>query len=427
MDLPKWKQTLRFKGIKLEFLWDEERLKALHKRFLILIFLAGVFPGIIYPFLSGTSGFFQFLALTGPILLGIICWIGLKNIQKPNQGIRFLVSIILTQLAAVIYMAGTGNFQSVINFVPFAILLETQFELGSIAALILSGFSLLAFLGLFLWSLYIIADPNALEKAFFFIAAYVIMMIFTHNLGKEVSFQLEAKKKLEQVDDLKNQFVMLSSHYLRTPLTVINSLLNELSLRLTGAEDQQSIDKIKANVSRLNNLTEKLLTISEIEKGKAKIVKLMGDITQVITQAMTKYYSVAKEQQIDLVFIPAGVEIERFAFDRIKIENVLLALLDNAIKYNKAGGSVKVILQNGPGQVRVDVSDTGVGISKQHLDTLFSTFNRGTIENTLTMEKPGMGLSLYLTKLIVEAHGGEIFVTSNEGQGSNFTVILPKG
>ncbi len=416
---------------KIEFLWDEEKNTKLLKQLLIGTLTGSIIAIVFILILPKSFTPHPLFLLADPIVFVIfaimVLLLKFAFNKKISSGFLLLLTLMYLQGATIWFQALTGGFQSISQFTPFALMMLAIFLVGSEGTLILGIFSTFTIVGLYLWVKSYSNVSTTPQELFFYLGIYIILAFFLRSLGRELSLQIEARKKLEQVDDLKNQFITLASHYLRTPLTVINASMSELGLEITDLQGQKSIENIKANISKLYGLTERLLTISEIEKGQARIVKLNNDINQVASQAVEKYRSVANQQKVNLVFIPASIPIERFTFDRTKIENVLLALIDNAIKYNKAGGTVKVILQNGSGQARIDISDTGVGINKEHLGTLFSTFNRGTIEDTLNFDKPGMGLGLYLTKLIVEAHDGEIFVESKIGEGSNFTVILPKG
>ena len=114
-----------------------------------------------------------------------------------------------------------------------------------------------------------------------------------------------------------------------------------------------------------------------------------------------------------------------FLFDPQKLKQVIANLIDNAIQYNKDSGSVKIVLMQEGNLVEIRISDSGVGISKDHLSSLFTTFNRGGLDKAMRADVEGTGLGLYLSKLIIEAHKGRIVVSSVEGQGTTFTITLP--
>lgn len=137
-----------------------------------------------------------------------------------------------------------------------------------------------------------------------------------------------------------------------------------------------------------------------------------------------QFQPLAASQKVSLSYQPTAT-IQRFVFDSIKMKEAISSLLDNAIKYNRPGGFVKISAGIYGNQILIQVTDNGIGIKKDDLPTLFSTFSRGDMQKTLSFDKPGLGLSLYLAKLVIEAHQGKISVSSTEDQGSTFTISLP--
>lgn len=411
--------------MKLEFLWDEEKIRQLHKFQLLTYFLATIFAliyGISLPAgVGGKEATILIPAIAVPIFL-----FNYLSLPQPHQGVRSLFTTIFAQIAASIYMASTEGFSSVIQFAPYVFLFTTVFQLGSTAALILAAVSVMSFLYVLFAQLILNPLPTTIPNGIFYIATYILATMIIKNVGHEISLQFQARRKLEQVDDLKNQFITLTSHYLRTPLTVTKSLLSKLNFLVTDQTQNHLIKEIKTSVGNLDFIVEKFLLISSIEKGLINISPALGDINQLIISAVDEYKAKALEQKINLIYQPPTIPVEKFKFDSLKIKEVLLSLIDNGIKFNKPGGKVTVVLTSQMGKIRVDVADNGIGISKDHLETLFSVFNRGKMENTLTFNRPGMGLSLYLVKLIVEAHEGKIEASSKEGTGSTFSIVLPR-
>lgn len=410
--------------MKLEFLWEEEKTRTLFKTHLLLFLVGGAIATTYTLILPSSTPYYPIIVAI-PAIFTISTTIYLLLLSKPNPGLRFLIFALESQLAASIFMALTGGFLGIVQFAPYMFLLFAVFELGSQATLILGVFSILTFIGILLWNLSTGMEANILQHFFYFVGSYILILVIENNIGKELSIQFEAKKKLEQIDDLKNQFITLTSHYLRTPLTIIKWFVNEMEESQLNSRQQADIQKVDIAIGELGNLIEKLLMISSIEKGQAKVSLIPSDINPLITGVVTELQPQAALQQILLTYAPPVQPIPRFSFDPVKIKEVLSSLIDNSLKYNKPGGSAAVSMTLLNNQVLIRVVDTGQGISKDRLQTLFSSFNRGSIAKALEMNKPGLGLSLSIAKLIIEAHKGKISVISEEGKGSTFTISLP--
>ena len=153
-------------------------------------------------------------------------------------------------------------------------------------------------------------------------------------------------------------------------------------------------------------------------KGPTSVSLLAGSPT-------INFENSAKQKELTLVYEPPTQSLPIFTFDRIKIKEALSNVIDNAIKFNKERGSVVVKLSQVGNNAVVQISDTGPGIKKEHLESLFTTFNKGTMEKALQTDERGIGLGLYLAKLIIEAHKGKITVESAVDKGSTFTIIIP--
>lgn len=409
--------------MKLEFLWDEEKTRKLFKTHLIL-FLIGGMVASIYAFILPPDIPYRPVVLLIPTTFTLSCLLYLLFLSRPNPGIRFLLFTLEAQLAAAVFMAVTGGFLGIVEFAPYMFLLFAVFELGAQATLILGTFSILTFIGVLYWNLGS-GEVNILQDFFYYIGSYILIVMIEHNIGKELSLQFEAKKKLEQIDDLKNQFIMLTSHYLRTPLTVIKGFVSQQEQLDLDQGQRAGLLQVSANVHSLESLIEKLLTISSIEKGQAKISLLPSNLNTLLATVISELDPQAKQQKINIFYQPSPQPIPQFLFDPVKLKEVLASLVDNAIKYNKPEGSVTISTFIREKLAIIQITDTGQGIKKDYLEHLFSPFYRGSSEATLDFSKPGMGLSLYLAKLIVEAHGGKIDVQTTEGVGSTFTIALP--
>lgn len=408
--------------MKLTFLWDEEKTRQLFKFALICFILAcsaAVVYTIIWPDLPN-SNFLSMIATS----YGIWCLINLWIINKGNPGLRYLVSALVAQVHIAMFMALSGGFLSIAQFTSFGLLLMVTFQLGAASSFILGGFSIITFIGILIWTSLFEVQPHAAANFFFYTVIYLVLLALQWRSGQELSIQLEAKKKLEEVDDLKNQFIILTSHYLRTPLAAIKSSISTIKSVQSNNDRFEKLQHIESSTKELELILEKFLAISSIEKGETKILPSSSDINLLLSELIADFQPLALERKIMLLY-KSPDNIEKLPLDRVRLKQAIASLLDNAIKYNHEGGSVIVSLKREDKLVVIQVVDTGEGIDKEKQQNLFTTFNRGGVEKILSTEREGLGLSLYLSKLIIEAHGGKISVMSEEGKGSTFTVTLP--
>lgn len=406
----------------LQFLWDEEKTRKFLK-FQVITIVLGVPVAIVYIYLS-LEGPGKWVMIPIALSLFFYCLVNWIFINKPYPGIRLLIHLLLVQVIVVAFMAAYGGFNSFFQFATYAALFIAVNQLGSKSATILGYFSVITFLGLFFWQT-LFDQKNAYVGDFvIFCFFYILIFLIQRDTGKELSVQFDAKKKLEYVDDLKNQFISLSSHYLRTPLGSIKNILTKMQKDQSELEKQQDLEGIKTQVLRLESLLEKLLTISLVERGKVQVSRIDSDLDSIIKSIIVEFEPLAKEKGVNLLY-ECPLPPARFDFDPIKIKECVLLMVDNAIRYNQTGGSVKVTLAGESTGVVFSVADNGVGISSERVDTIFEAFNKGGMEQTLQFDNAGPGLSLYLTKLIIEAHNGKISVSSTKGKGTVFTVWLP--
>lgn len=230
----------------------------------------------------------------------------------------------------------------------------------------------------------------------------------------------------KEIAQMKNDFVSHVSHELKTPLASINAYAEML---VDGeAEDAATIKQfcgiIQSQAQRLNRLIEDILNISRIESGLVKVKKETHSLALVIRDAVEMIKSYAQEKNIEIKY-PAPILYDQVYVDRDMISQVVINLLSNAVKYTTAGGQISVNseLDEIEGQVKVSITDTGVGIPPEDVDHVFDKFYRVQANNKYAK---GTGLGLNLVKQIVDTvHDGNVFVTSTVGQGSTFGFVLP--
>ncbi|MGA2433686.1 MAG: ATP-binding protein [Bryobacteraceae bacterium] len=229
---------------------------------------------------------------------------------------------------------------------------------------------------------------------------------------------------LERLERIRKDFVANVSHELRTPLTAIRGYAETL---LDGAlEDAENnrkfLDVIRAHAIRLNNIASDLLILSELESGGRSAPPEPVPVREAIESALRTVESEARVRGVAIV--PGALDAGEVLAHRIRLEQALVNLIDNAIKFNREGGEVRVEAGRTPdGRARISISDSGIGIPSEDLPRIFERFYR--VDKARSREVGGTGLGLSIVKHIVERMEGTIAVDSELGKGSRFTMTLP--
>lgn len=236
----------------------------------------------------------------------------------------------------------------------------------------------------------------------------------------------EANVQLKKLDAAKSDFISIASHQLRTPLTAIKGYISMILEGDFGEVSQvvhDSLHKVFESSERLIHLVEDLLSISRIESGRIQFnfedIALEKTVASVIEELARN----AEKKGIKLEYKKSLQKLELISADEEKIRQVVINLIDNAIKYTPKG-KVQVSLQVDKGFLEFCVADTGMGIKTEDQKNLFQKFSRGT--GTSLVHTEGTGLGLYVAREMIEAHHGKIWAESaGEGKGSKFCVKLP--
>lgn len=219
-----------------------------------------------------------------------------------------------------------------------------------------------------------------------------------------------------------NRFSADASHELRTPLTILQLELEGLAQTHRGdASLGERIGSALEETHRMSRVVESLLTISRLDAGEVKMHKSPLDMGELATSTAGEMKLLAEEKSISLrIQARVGVEV---AGDRVRLQQIVVNLIDNSIKYTPMGGMIEVrVCREGPSAV-LEVSDNGVGIPAHDLPLVFERFYRADKARSRTSGGAGLGLSI--VKAICAAHNGDIRVSSQEGKGSTFRVELP--
>jgi signal transduction histidine kinase len=221
----------------------------------------------------------------------------------------------------------------------------------------------------------------------------------------------------------RDEFLGMVSHDLRSLLAGV--ALQASLLKRTAAEDEagrrtvQAAEKIQRFTARMNRLIGDLVDVASIEAGKILVTLSLQDANALVRESVEAFQPLATAHGLSLDMVTHG-NILMARFDRERVLQVLANLLSNAIKFTRRGGRISLRVEPLGQEVRFSVTDTGSGIPNHQLEAVFERFWQARGE-----DRRGLGLGLYISKCIVEAHGGRIWAESQLGKGSTFSVTLP--
>ncbi len=237
-----------------------------------------------------------------------------------------------------------------------------------------------------------------------------------------VRFREDAK----ELDTLRSEFIANVSHELRTPLAALKESVSLVLDEIAGSindKQRKLLGLASHSIQRLNNLIDDLLDFSKTEAHLRQMKRTLFDITKTTKSAAETFLPLAEKKGLEIKTIFSDKRIEIWG-DEGKLYEAITNLIDNAVKYNKPKGKIKIKLEDADNDVKVQIADTGVGIPEEDLSRLFNRFSR--IESSLKGEVKGTGLGLSIVKDIAEMHGGKIEVDSRLGEGTTFSMTLPK-
>ncbi len=228
-----------------------------------------------------------------------------------------------------------------------------------------------------------------------------------------------------RINKLKDDFLALVSHELRTPLSIVLSsigLIIDIRAGKANKREREILSILKVEGNRLSRLISNLILMSELKSQEDKHPREWFNISNMVTKAVASVQGDAHKRGI---FIDNQVSEGLPGFYGVNhhIKQVVVNLLDNAIKFNREGGRVILKVHKEGGHIRFEVEDTGIGISEDDYTKIFNPFQQ--VEDPMTRKVGGAGLGLSINKEVVEAHGGEIWVESVPNGGSKFVFTLP--
>ncbi len=228
--------------------------------------------------------------------------------------------------------------------------------------------------------------------------------------------------RLEDAVRSSKQFVADASHELRTPLTVMRGELESLAQDAgLGGETRETLGSVLEEVDRLGEIVDGLFALSRLDAGEAPAERVRFDLGELAATTAGQMSLLADDKRVSVSCESAGgVTVEG---DRARLKQVVVNLLDNAIKYTPSGGQVRLAVRREAGFAVLEVSDNGIGIPANALPHVFQRFFR--VDRSRSREQGGAGLGLSIVKSICSAHGAEVEVSSSPGQGSTFRVRQP--
>src|SRR3989344_1952653 len=347
-----------------------------------------------------------------------------------------IFNIVFPVFLDIFHLYRFGDYSNIIlvSFIAYAILKSELLGIRIFLTALLMGFiGVLLFLDLLLFTPLLWLQAM---KGFTLILLIYFSYLLVKSIRREIQQreQLEAlTKKLEaanaelkRLDQAKSEFVSIASHQLRTPLTAIKGYL---SLALGGSYGKipENVKKPMAKVyesnERLIRLVNDLLSLSRIESGKMELELQRADLAEIIQSVVDELQVKARQKDLKLAFQKPATALPPSWLDKEKIRNVILNIVDNAIRYT-GEGSITISLAQENKAFQIRVRDTGEGMTQEEIAKLFESFSRGQAGQKLATE--GAGLGLYIAQQFVQMHGGRIWAeSSGKGKGSTFFVEIP--
>lgn len=255
----------------------------------------------------------------------------------------------------------------------------------------------------------VLVTPVAVKKE------VVGMMVILHDITRD-----------KEIDRLKTEFVSIAAHQLRTPLSAIKWTLRMILDGDVGKISEKQADLLEKGYQsneRMITLINDLLNVARIEEGRFIYNLAPRSLEKIIQGIIDASKQSIKDKKLKIVFNKPKKPLPKVEVDEEKIRLLIQNLLDNAIRFNKPGGQVTVLIKCDKMNIEVMIKDTGIGIPNSQQNRIFTKFFRA--DNAIISETEGTGLGLFICKNIIEAHGGKIWFESKEGQGVTFWFTLP--
>lgn len=252
-------------------------------------------------------------------------------------------------------------------------------------------------------------------------ATWIIFVGYQATRIERLNAKLQQEQRyLQELEQLKNNFVSLISHDLKTPIAKIQAVLSRLKSQHPDETLARDLQSLHDSSEELNKYIQSILKVLRVESRDFKLNREVADINEVIEEALAQLRPLAAEKRISI-----RSELEPMfssEFDVTLIKEVVVNLIENGIKYTPPGGQILIRSTEADDQIRVEIKDTGQGIASEEIDKVWQKFVRGKDQDLKTK---GTGLGLYLVKYFIELHGGRVHLESELGKGSTVSFTLP--
>lgn len=370
-----------------------------------------------------------YILIGGIVSFALLYYLVIYKIFARSKRVYFKMIADVVLIGVLIHLLKDyGQYFFALYFLPIA---AAALELEFINALLIATIaSLFVIFEIFLSSQDLLPGTNQFFSGGWQIAIILFITIFCRMLAIQIRQERTAKeesilkqKSLELEAERQKEFLSLTSHQLYTPLSIIRgfvSMLNDGTLGKLSSKQSDAVCEIHTNSVRMVNLVDELLSISRIQAGTFSLDKKFIHLNEVVDGCID---SLCKSKQNNNIKIRVEKgDLPPINIDPDKIRQVILNLLDNAIKYTKEELTIRTSATK-DGQM-VEVIDQGVGIDEADFEKLFQPFFRG--KNILELDNKGTGLGLYISRIIIEKHGGQIWAKNNPaGKGATFAFKLP--
>lgn len=407
-------------------------------KLLVLIGMVGLAAGIIVGILSGESAVNNIALAAALLIFGTITYFTIR-FHRIQLGAVIMVAIILYVVMPFNFITTGGIYGGAPIWFLFSLFYVCLVIGGKIKyVLLVSAFMVYAALYFIAYRYPALIVPHTTEMAYIdSLATLAIVTVITCGmvLYQNASYRVEnetakrQKKEIEELNHMQNRFFSSMSHEIRTPINTIIGL-NEMILRETNSEEVAADARdIQSASKMLLALINDILDMSKIESGKMVIVPVTYDVGAMLSDIVNMVWVRAREKGLEFhVDVDRAMPAQLYG-DEVRIKQVLLNILNNAVKYTSEG-SVTLSIQcekTDDSSVRVvySVTDTGMGVKRENIPYLFSAFKRVDEEKNRYIE--GTGLGLAIVKQLLELMGGDIAVNSVYTKGSTFVATIPQG
>ncbi|MBM2818263.1 MAG: Phosphate regulon sensor protein PhoR (SphS) [Parcubacteria group bacterium] len=253
---------------------------------------------------------------------------------------------------------------------------------------------------------------------------YQIIKITLNKERGEILKIIRDVTRSKYLDRMKTEYVTIMSHKFLTPLTNIKwSADSLLSGEIDAKRKEENVKNILSNAERLVKLTSYLLNIAEIEEGLFGYNFEKLDMNAVIEDVIQNYSEESRKKGVKIIYHKPKEDSYFVRGDKNKLNVAVSNYLDNSIKYTPQGGKVEILMEESGSELKVSVADSGIGISPESVQSLFSKFFRD--ERARAVHTEGSGIGLFIVKNIIEEHGGKVGYSAGDGKGSTFFLTLP--